>query len=429
MIRRRALNAVAVMAALLTGCSAADSAVGSSGTVGQPVTITWLAFPFNTSGNDPRVVIIDQFERMYPSIRVILIEHSGTADNQRDVLTANIADRTGVPDVYLGDVIWPATLAHAGVALPLSDHLPKAFWKRFAPGVLPGVTYNGKIYAAPFAASQGLLYYRKDLLALHHLPVPETWEQLVDEAQAITATGQVKYGFVWQGAPNEGLACVWTEVMRDAGGQALNRAGTRSLINSPQSLAALRFLLGLVRDGVTPPEVATWGILEAISAFDSGQAAFARQWNSAYLSALASPIAADVGVAPLPTFAGSNDHYSTSGGSDVYINPYTRNMDAALTFVRWLTDVQAQEIMASAYSMIPANDVVRNDPRIMSRGPVLSADSRSTPVSRPANTPAYTAVSRAIFTNVHDALVGALTPEGALQTADRQINAAVAGSP
>ncbi len=64
-----------------------------------------------------------------------------------------------------------------------------------------------------------------------------------------------------------------------------------------------------------------------------------------------------------------------------------------------------------------------------SSGPVLAASSRVTPVSRPSNTSAYGAVSRAIFTNVNDAITGALSPEAALEAADRQIDAAVSHSP
>jgi multiple sugar transport system substrate-binding protein len=78
--------------------------------------------------------------------------------------------------------------------------------------------------------------------------------------------------------------------------------------------------------------------------------------------------------------------------------------------------------MATAYSMIPANERV---PMVASSGPVQTAVAGSKPVPRPPNTTAYTAVSRAIFTNVNDAIMGTLTPETALETADRQIDAAV----
>ncbi len=118
-------------------------------------------------------------------------------------------------------------------------------------------------------------------------------------------------------------------------------------------------------------------------------------------------------------------HYSTFGGTDLYVNPHTRNLDAALTFIQWLTDVAAQRILATAYSMVPANDRVLTDPLVASSGPVQTAVDSSMPVPRPPNTPAYTAVSSAIFTNVNDAITGTLTPEAALEAADRQIDAAV----
>ncbi len=426
-VRERRLVAAAAVAALLAGCSVGAGPTFAPGAAGAPATITWWATPFTLNGNDPRRVLIDEFEKAYPSIRVDLITGPTNSDQQRDTLESEVGDRTGVPDVYLGDVEWPATFGHAGLALPLSDHLPRTFWKRFTPGLPEGVTYRGKIYAAPFFTSLAMLYYRPSLLAQVQRTVPTTWQELVDTAEAIQAAGLVKYGFIWQGAPYEGLTCVWTEVMRDAGGQVLNAAGTRSVIDSAQSLAALRFLRDLVRDGVTPPQVTTFEEPDVTRLFDSAQAAFARQWGSAYVTAMTSPVSADVRVAPLPTFAGRPDvHYSTFGGHNLFVNPHTHSLDAALKFVQWLTGVQAQRILATQYSVIPANDAVWSAPGVSSSSPVFAAAGHTTPVSRP-NTPAYTAVSSAIFTNVNAAVVGARTPEEALNAADRQIDTALLG--
>ena len=65
----------------------------------------------------------------------------------------------------MGDVIWPAQFGAHQLAVPLSDYLPASYWSQFAPGLVTGATYQGKVYGSPLFEDQGFLYYRKDLLA------------------------------------------------------------------------------------------------------------------------------------------------------------------------------------------------------------------------------------------------------------------------
>lgn len=44
---------------------------------------------------------------------------------------------------------------------------------------------GGSIYAVPLGAGSLALHYRADVLALHGLPVPETWEQLLAALRAV----------------------------------------------------------------------------------------------------------------------------------------------------------------------------------------------------------------------------------------------------
>jgi trehalose/maltose transport system substrate-binding protein len=430
----RAWVGAALTGVLLAACGGTSlaPAAGSS-----PIAITWLAGPITQDANDPRQVLIDAFEKAHPSITVELISGPTSTDALRDTLRNRLtgAATAAAPDVYLGDLIWPAAFAHDRLALPLSRYLPSDFWTRFVGGpgggLVQGATYRGAIYAAPFFRDQGLLYYRRDLLQRAGMNVPTTWEQLAQEAAALQAQGSVRYGFVWTAAPYEGLTCVWTELMSDAGGQVLNPAGTRSTIDSPESLQALRFLRSLLASGVSPPDVATFQEPQVTAAFVGRQTAFARNWNSLYDVARTAGMQDLVGVAPLPTFAGHPEPgASTAGGWNLFVNPRTAHLQAALEFIRWMTDVDAQEIMAGEYHDIPVNAVVQDESDLRSSSPVLGAVARTTVVPRPAGTPAYTAVSRAVYGNVSGVIQGRLRPEDALSAASAQIDAALPrGSP
>ncbi|MDA8392608.1 MAG: ABC transporter substrate-binding protein, partial [Actinomycetota bacterium] len=378
--RSSARGAVALgsMSLLLAACGSGGSAgsagggsattspssSGSGSTTGTGSgTITWWASPISQTGI--RASLIRSFEKAYPKIKVNL-QSAPTSSNQNEAtLTTQISGGAG-PDVYMGDVIWPAQFAAHGLAVPLSGKLPSSYWSGFAPGLVKGATYKGKVYGAPFFMDQGFLYYRKDLLTKNHMSVPKTWSQLVADSKKLQASHQVKYGYVWQGASYEGLTCNWMEIASDAGGKVLNSSGTKAVIDSPASLKALTFMRGLISSGVSPTAETTYQEPNAMQAFDAGNAAFLRNWDYAYSNANTpsdSSVVGKVGVAPLPTFSGHPyPGYSTIGGWNLYINPHSKNMAADVTFIKYLTSPAAQTILATQYSEIPTLQSVRVSP-------------------------------------------------------------------
>src|SRR6202012_5383296 len=118
----------------------------------------------------------------------------------------------------------------------------------------------------------GFLYYRKDLLAKEHLPVPKTWEQLLSESETLQKDGLVKYGFVWQGASYEGLTCDFMEYLTDAGGAATNSGYTSASLNSPAAIKAVTFMRSLITTGVSAAAVSPFQEAQAMSTFAAGNA-------------------------------------------------------------------------------------------------------------------------------------------------------------
>src|SRR5215469_14223357 len=237
------MTAMGVTAALTAAACSSSPTTSPSGTTSPTApaatgtaasgNITWWASPITTSQPDPRTVLINAFEKVYPNIHVTLQSAPTDTDTNRASLITTISGGASSPDVYMGDVIWPAQFGHSGLATPLSGYLPSSYWATFAPGLVQGATYNGKIYGAPFFEDQGFLYYRKDLLTKEHLSVPTTWPQLESDASMLVHKGLVKYGYVWQGDSYEGLTCNFMEYLGSAGGTALNSDLTKSALNSP----------------------------------------------------------------------------------------------------------------------------------------------------------------------------------------------------
>ncbi len=403
-----------------SGSSSSSAAAPASGSA-TSASIVWEASPLSGTGaNDARTVLINAFEKQYPKIKVTLVSAPTDTDTYRATVATQISGGASTPDVFMGDVIWPAQFGAHQLAVPLSKYLPSSYWSRFAPGLVSGATYKGAVYGSPLFEDQGFLYYRKDLLAKNHMSVPTTWEQLETEAKTLASNGSVKYGFVWEGDSYEGLTCNFMEYLTDAGGAPTNSGYTTATLNSAAALKAVTFMRSLITSGASPAAVTTFQEPQAMATFGDGNAAFLRNWDYAYVAATTPSSGgklktSQVGVAPLPTFAGqSQPGYSNIGGWNLYINPHTKNLNADLTFLQWMSGTTAQDILSQKYGFISTVTAVRSAPATIASNPNFAVVPKTRLVPRPAGTPEYPALSTAIYSNVNGALAGSASPAAAV---------------
>jgi multiple sugar transport system substrate-binding protein len=440
--RLAALAAVAALAAAGCGSSGttsssapAASATGSTAAPTTSTTISWSASPLSGTGaNDARTVLINAFEKQYPNIHVNLISAPTDTDTNRATLATEISGGSSTPDVFMGDVIWPAQFGAHQLAIPLSTYLPASYWAKFAPGLVAGATYKGQVYGSPLFEDQGFMYYRKDLLAAAHMTPPTTWEQLETDAVTLVHDGKVKYGFVWQGDSYEGLTCNFMEYLASAGGTATNADFTQATLNSAAATKAVTFMRSLITSGASPSAVTTFQEPQAMNTFGAGNAAFLRNWDYAYTAAITPSsggklTASQVGVEPMPTFAGQpTPGYSNIGGWNMYINPHSKNLGADLAFIQWLSGPTAQGILSTRYGFISTVTAVRSDPTVIGSNPVFAVVPHTKLVPRPAGTPEYPALSTAIYQNVNAALAGSTSPSAAVAAMQSAANTALSST-
>jgi multiple sugar transport system substrate-binding protein len=425
-----AAASVIALSACSTGGGSATADIQSASKPSGSATsgnISFWASPSMVGGKDMNAVLIQDFEKKDPNVHVKYIAAPQSTNTNQATLTTQISGGGG-PDVFLGDVIWPAQFGAHQLASPLSKYLPKSYWDTFAKGLVAGATYKGQVYGAPFFEDQGFLYYRKDILQEDNLPVPKTWQQLVSDSKTAQSKGQVQYGYVFQGADYEGATCDFMEFLTDAGGKVLNSSGTKSALDSSDAIKALTFEQSLVTSGISPKAESTYQETQSMNEFQSGDSLFLRNWDYAYASAngAGSAVVGKVGVAPLPTFSGKpTPGYSNIGGWNLYMNPHSKNQAADLSFIKFMTGTQAQKIIATEFSEIPTIESVRTLPAVVSATPPLAAAAKTKLVARPSYTPNYSQVSQAIYNAVNGVLAGSSTPAQAIKTANTQINTAV----
>ncbi|MDT3445400.1 MULTISPECIES: extracellular solute-binding protein [unclassified Pseudofrankia] len=427
--RRTVLRAAAatVVIGVAGGVALSRAFRDDGGAIGDPDSrrVRWAASSNDQNLVDSRQVLISAFQKAHPEITVELRLVPFSTDAKRQALIELVRSGTGEPDVYLGDVIWPAEFAVDQLAMPLDDEFEPAFWDRFDPAALAASRYRGRIYAVPYFANRGVLYYRPDLLGQVGRPPPTTWEELAETARMLRDVAHAEYRIAWQGDAYEGLTCVWTEFAASAGGSTVDPGVTRSTIDSPPCARALRFMCGLVEQGLTHPDLTTLREPLATSLFNDGEAAFMRGWNTADTALDTEP--EKYRATQLPAFAGQRaPGFSAIGGWSMFVNPHTHRLAAVRTFVDWMTSVPAQRTL-SRYSQMPANRSVLEDLSLVNESPMISVTRGVRSVARPAGTPRYPEISRAVYTNINLALRGQATPADALARAHRDITLSLRG--
>jgi trehalose/maltose transport system substrate-binding protein len=316
-------------------------------------------------------------------------------------------------DVYQTDVIWAPQLADQFVDLSTAA---KDVSKDFFPSIIESQTVNGKLVAIPFFTDAPALFYRKDLLEKYKLPVPKTWTEMASEAKTIqdgerAAGNKDFWGFVFQGNAYEGLTCDALEWVKSyGGGQIVEPDGSIS-INNPKAVAAIEEAKSWVNT-ISPPGVLSYGEEESRGVWQLGNAAFMRNWPYAYAlgNAADSPIKGKFDVSTLPVGAEGDKPASTLGGWNLAVSKYSKNQDAAIKLVMYLSSAEVQKKRAIDLSALPTRQAIYDDADVAKAQPIIpnwkSVFQNAVPRPSAPTKTKYNEVSNLFWSAVHDTLSG-----------------------
>jgi trehalose/maltose transport system substrate-binding protein len=316
-------------------------------------------------------------------------------------------------DVVMLDVIWPGAFAQSLV--DLSGKLGEAA-KQHIEGIVQNNTVDGKLVAMPWFTDFGMLYYRTDLLEKNgYTKPPETWDELEQMAKKIQegekAANPNFTGFVWQGKAYEGLTCNALEWVFSHGGGSIVEGGVegrKATVNNPQAEKALARAHGWI-GGISPSGVTSYEEEDARNAFQSGNAAFMRNWPYAYSmgNAEKSAIKGKFAVAPLPHEPGQKSAGAV-GGWQIGVSKFSTKQDASIELVRYMTSPEVQKFRAIVGSFIPTIRDVQADSDVLKVLPFLAIAKDVTLVPRPSSQTGarYNEASIAFFQGVSQALQG-----------------------
>jgi trehalose/maltose transport system substrate-binding protein len=426
--RRRAILAagMALAALVAAGCGDDDSDTDKGAATKRPAgltlastkgakgTVTYCTGK-DTSGDKKAGVA--RFSKQFGAqgLKARLFEFPEAADEQRNQFVQRQQAKSPECDIFDSDDQWTAEFVAQRWLADVSAYVAERK-SEFIPASLKAGQYEGKHWGVPFQADTGLIYYRTDQVT----DPPETWQQLYDQAAK-------ENGFVYQGAPYEGLTVDFLDVAISAGGQVLTDDGKKSAINSPENLKALQLMVEGIKNGAAPKGVTTYMEEPSRRAFENGRATYMRNWPYAYAlgNQKGSKIKGKFNVAPLPAFEGAQ-RKGVLGVHNLVISAYSKNKPGALKLIDYLTTPEAQRIQAGEYGRTPTLTAVFDDPDVKRAMPFAQEMKQAiTQGAVRPQTPVYPQVSQAVYKNVNAALSGQISPEEALKKADEEINRAL----
>jgi multiple sugar transport system substrate-binding protein len=228
-----------------------------------------------------------------------------------------------------------------------------------------------------------------------------------------------EYGYVFQGAQDEGGVVDALEHVWNAGGDVLD--GDRVIIDSPEAAEGLALRRSMITDGIAPRASGDYTTQESQAVFTRGDVVFMRNWPFVYgllsdreLSAVRPE---QVGIGLIPVAEASDQSFSGLGGWNFYVNATSEDrIEEIWTFIEFMSSPESQKTLALESTRLPTLRNLYEDKEVLEKVPVAALGKESLENTRPRPvSPYYSDMSLAMSEKFNAALKGDLPVERALQ--------------
>lgn len=288
----------------------------TTGPTEPPVSVLVWHSLLEDEANVAENAIATSFRQRYPGIN---IEFKNVMDMRTRLLVALPAGKG--PDVFTWAHDWTGEFATAGYIEPLDEFLTPGLMEKFTSSAVEACTYNGKIWALPYAGETVALVYNKAMVS----DPPETMDELVAAMEDAMAQG--RYGIAYQIDPY--FVSAWVHAF---GGWYWSDDNRTVGINSEGTIRGLRYLIDTFRPYmVADPTgtVQTGVFLEKMAPFF-----VTGPWSIPSIEAAG----IDYGVVPLPRITEIDKMPEPFTGVKVmWMSSSAKDKEEAFNFMEWFT--------------------------------------------------------------------------------------------
>ncbi len=271
----------------------------------------------------------------------------------RQNVTTDIATNGGQYDVMTIGTYEAPIWAKQGWLAPLNALAADAAYDvdDILPAIREGLSYEGKLYAAPFYGESSFIMYRKDLIEKAGLEMPEapTWEFIGEAARAMTDRAADINGICLRGKAGWGENMAFLTAMSNSFGARWFDENWAPQFNTPEWKNTLDTYLSLMADA-GPAGASSNGFNENLTLFQQGKCGM---WIDATVAASFVTNPTDSTVADQVGFALAPDTGLGKRGNWLWawslaIPNSSQNKEAAEQFISWATDKDYLATVAAA---------------------------------------------------------------------------------
>jgi trehalose/maltose transport system substrate-binding protein len=358
------------------------------------VTLNWYVFPEPSGSFAAAAADCSKDSGGAYNIKLNLL--STASDQQRVSLVRRLAANDPSIDILAMDVDWTAEFATAKWIRPVPAALAAQIRSVDLPGPVQTATWQGRVWAVPINSNTELLWYRKDLLADLHRPVPTTWTQMISDADALAKMGKPHY-IEEQGAQYEGLTVWFNSLVNSAGGGIVT--GSNHVVVNQTTKTAATIMHDLATSPAADPSLNVTMEGSSDTQFDKGLAAFEINYPFVWASAQTTGPAVwkQMGYAPFPEVISGVAPHVSIGGYNLGVSSHSQHPQLAFDAVQCLTQQKYEITYAVKGGLAPVRGAVYNIPSFEKLYPfhALIENQLKTYGIRP-QTPVYADVTLAI---------------------------------
>lgn len=229
-------------------------------------------------------------------------------------------------------------------------------------GLLYAKNPQGQLLSLPFSVDYWMIYWNKELFAKKGQSYPQTFDELVKVAEALTDPKEGTYGFVARGLKNANVP-VWTSFLLGYGVDPVDANGNLKT-DSPEAIEAARLYQTLLTKAA-PQGVSGFNWSECQSAFLQGKVGM---WldGVGFAPPLEDPeksrVVGKVGYGVMPR--GPKAQASATFGDGIGVTAASKNKEAAYLYCQWAVSKLMGARLLQAGGGVPFRPSILNDPEV-----------------------------------------------------------------
>ncbi len=355
-------------------------------------------------------------EREHPGVDLVVERQPWEKSNEK--VTAALASGKA-PDVILFRPDQIPQFVDMKALVPVDDVVADVK-ADLIPSAVDAVTIGGSMYGAPIYHTVTTQVCNRKLLNAGGVDkAPATWDDVRDTANRL-ASKKIT-AFDYPAGTEAGLNLSFYPLLWQAGGEVLNKQGTKTAFNSPEGLRALELVVDLWKQGAISKSALTSSHDPVNGPVGKGKAACSFITTAAEAEQLAELWGPENLIVAPPLKDAEQVAFGIPGALSLTRN--SKSPQAAKKVMKYFMDEKVMAELNTKSGFFPP----RSSVKLTSDSPVLKTFAEQLPLMRPGELhPKAPQIAAILGVQIQAALKGKKTPEEALKAAAKEADALVA---